>query len=138
MLFDTEALALQACDVMTPGVVTISDGATLDDAVDAMAGHRIHAVLVVGTHTGTPLGWITSRGLLGFVGRSGDTPATEAITEQVKAIEPTAPLRSAIYALALPGTTRLLVRRRDSPLAEGVITDYDLSVKAARLSRHQA
>lgn len=136
-LYDEGALALEARDVMTAKVVTISDDATLDDAVDALAEHRIHAVLVVGSNTGTPLGWITTRGLLGVVGWRADTPATEAITEQARAIEPTASLRAAIYALALPGVTRLLVRRRAETVPEGVISDFDLTVRATRLSRLQ-
>jgi CBS domain-containing protein len=134
-LFDEGALELDVRDVMTTGVVTIPDDSTLDQAVAAMAAHRIHAVLVVGTRAGTPLGWITTRGLLGLIGIDGRTPATEAITEEPKAIEPTASLRSAIYALSFPGVTRLLVRRREDTEPEGVVTDYDLTVRATRLSR---
>jgi CBS domain-containing protein len=133
-LFDEGALELDVRDVMTTGVVTIPDDSTLDQAVAAMAAHRIHAVLVVGTRTGAPLGWITTRGLLGLLGVDGRAPATEAITEQPKTIEPTANLRSAIYALAFPGTTRLLVQRRGSTEPEGVVTDYDLTVRASRLA----
>lgn len=132
-LYEEGTLELEAREVMTAGVVTISDDATLDRAVDAMGAHRIHAVLVVGGRTGTALGWITTRGLLGLVGRDALTPVTEAITEQAMAIEPNANVRAAIYALSLPGVTRLLVRRRDLDAAEGVITDYDLTVKARRL-----
>jgi CBS domain-containing protein len=134
-LYDEGALALEAREVMTADVVSVSDDATLDDAVDAMAKHRIHAVLVVGSDAGTPLGWVTTRGLLGLVGCAADTPVVEAITEQAKAIEPTASLRAAIYALALPGVTRLLVRKRGETAPEGVISDFDLTVRATRLSR---
>lgn len=134
-LFDETALALEARDVMTPLVVAVPDRASLDQAVDAMGAHRIHAVLVRGERTGTPLGWVTTRGLLGLVGWDARTPVTEAITERVTTIEPTATVRSAIYALALPGVTRLLVRHRPLDRAEGVITDYDLTVRATRLSR---
>jgi CBS domain-containing protein len=119
---------------MTTGVVTVRDDATLDQAVDAMAAHRIHAVLVVGRRAGTPLGWVTTRGLLGLLGIEGQSPVTEAITEEAKAIEPTATLRSAICALAFPGVTRLLVRHRQSTKPVGVVTDYDLTVKAIQLA----
>jgi len=131
-------LALEARDVMTEGVVSLGDDAKLADVIDAMAEHRIHAVLVVGARTGTALGWVNTRGLLGFVGADPATPATEAITESAKSIEPTASLRAAIYALALPGCTRLLVRGRGDEAPVGVITDYDLTVKPARLSRPRA
>jgi CBS domain-containing protein len=137
-LFDESVLELGVCDVMTHGVVTISDDATLDDAVDAMAAHRIHAVLFLGSRAGTALGWITTRGLLGLVGWDAHTPATEAITERATAIEPNASVRSAIYALALPGVTRLLVRHLPLGTVEGVITDFDLTVRATRLSRRPA
>jgi CBS domain-containing protein len=129
---------LDARDVMTAGVVTVSDEATLGDAIDAMAERRIHAILVVGARTGALLGWVNTRGLLGFVGADPARPVTDAITEQARSIEPSAPLRAAIYALALPGVTRLLVRSRDDDEPEGVISDYDLTVRAARLSRHRA
>ena len=62
-------------------------------------------------------------------------PATEAITEEARAIEPTASLQAAMYALALPGVSRLLVRGRDDDAPSGVITDYDLTVKAIALTR---
>jgi len=133
-LLSAGVLELSVCEVMTTGVVTIAGDSTLDQAVDAMAEHRIHAVLVVGTRSGTPLGWITTRGLLGLLGIDGRSPATEAITEEAKAIEPTASLRSAIYALSFPGVTRLLVRRREETDSEGVVTDFDLTVRATRLA----
>jgi CBS domain-containing protein len=133
-LFDEGALELDVRDVMTKGVVAIPDDATLDQAVDAMAAHRIHAVLVVRTRTGTPLGWITTRGLLGMLGADGRTPVTEAISEEPRAIEPTASLRAAIYALSFLGATRLLVRPRGTTQPEGVVTDYDLTIRATRLA----
>jgi CBS domain-containing protein len=137
-MYDSGALALEAQDVMTPGVVTVSDDATLDEAVEAMADHRIHAVLVVDRESGTPLGWITARGLLAMVGCDPGLPAVDAIDEKPRSIEPDATLRAALYALALPGVTRLLVRPRDEAQPVGVISDYDLTVKATRLSRHPA
>jgi CBS domain-containing protein len=87
-LYEEGALELKVRHVMSPGVVTISDDAMVGDAVDAMALHRIHVILVVGGQTGTALGWVTTRGLLGFVGRDARTPVTDAITERVTAIEP--------------------------------------------------
>jgi CBS domain-containing protein len=59
-LYDERTLELEAREVMSPGVVTISDDATVDRAVEAMAVHRVHAILVVGGRTGTPLGWDSS------------------------------------------------------------------------------
>lgn len=135
---DDDALELDVCDVMTPGVVTVDDDATLEQAVDAMDEHRIHAVLVVGTRSGTALGWVTTRGLLGHVGSACGTRVTDAITEEARAIDPAASVRSAIYALGYPGVTRLLVRPRDQVKPDGVVTDYDLTVRATQLSQRPA
>ena len=118
---------------MTPGCVVISEAASVADAAKAMATHRVHAVLVVGARNGTPLGWITHRGLLGWIGRDrGLARATEAITEQVRAIPAHESLRTALYALSLSGTTRLLVRSRPNQLPEGVLSDFDLAMAAGR------
>lgn len=133
-LFDGGVLELEVRDVMTTGVVTVPDDSTLKQAVDTMAEHRIHAVLVVGARAGTALGWVTTRGLLGLLGSPAQTPVADAITEEAKAIEPAANLRAAIYALALPGVTRLLVRPRDSTEPEGVVTDFDLTIRAMQLA----
>ena len=74
---------------MTPGCITISEDATVAEAAEAMAAHRVHAVLVLGAENGTPLGWVTARGLLGWLGRDRSlASARDAITEQVTAIAP--------------------------------------------------
>ena len=118
---------------MTPGCVVISEAASVAEAAKAMAAHRVHAILVVGARNGTPLGWITHRGLLGWVGRDRTLArATEAITEQVRAIRAHESLRTALYALSLSGTTRLLVRTKPNALPEGVLSDFDLAMAAGR------
>ena len=128
-----DLLEREVRDFMTPGCVTISEGATVAEAAEALARHRVHAVLVLGASKGTPLGWVTVRGLLGWLGRDRSlATAREAITEQVRAIHPHERLRIALYALSQAGTTRLLVRRRPHQLAEGVITDFDLAIAARR------
>ena len=128
-----DLLEREVCDFMTPGCITISEDATVAQAAEALAAHRVHAVLVVGAANGTPLGWVTARGLLGWVGRDRSLEsARDAITEQATGIEPQASVRAALYALSLAGTTRLLVRRRPHQTPEGVITDFDLAVAARR------
>jgi CBS domain-containing protein len=128
-----DLLEREVRDFMTPGCVTISEDASVADAAEALARHRVHAVLVVGARNGTPLGWVTARGLLNWLGRDRSlVSAREAITEQVTAIHPHERLRVALYALSLAGTTRLLVRRKPHQAPEGVITDFDLAVAAGR------
>ena len=131
--FSDSLLEREVAEFMTPGCVVISEAASVADAARAMAAHRVHAVLVVGARNGTPLGWITHRGLLGWIGRDRSlVRATEAITEQVRAIPAHESLRTALYALSLSGTTRLLVRSRPNSLPEGVLSDFDLAIAAGR------
>src|SRR5215208_4084113 len=126
-------LDCEVAEFMTPGCVVISEAASVADAARAMAAHRVHAVLVVGARNGTPLGWITHRGLLGWIGRDRSlVRATEAITEQVRAIPAHESVRTALYALSLSGTTHLLVRSRPNEMPEGVLSDFDLAMAAGR------
>jgi CBS domain-containing protein len=123
----------EVADFMTPGCVVISEVASVADAAKAMAAHDVHAVLVVGARNGTPLGWVTHRGLLGWIGRDRSLArATEAITEQVRAIPAHECVRTALYALSLSGTTRLLVRSRPNVMPLGVLSDFDLARAAGR------
>ena len=103
-----EILEREIGDFMTPGCVCISDDATVEEAAQALTTHRVHAVLVLGAKNGTPLGWVTARGLLGWVSRDRNlASARDAITEQVTAIDPGASrARRALRALdsrARPG-----------------------------------
>ena len=117
---------------MTSHCVTISEAASVADAAKAMAAHQVHAVLVAGARNGTPLGWVTHRGMLSWLGRDrGLARVTEAITEQVRAIPAHTSLRTALYALSLSGTTRLLVRNKPNQ-PDGVLTDFDLATAAGR------
>lgn len=121
------------CEFMTPGCTVISEVATVADAAKVIAEQRVHAVLVVGADNGTPLGWITARGLLGWLGRDRSlAPARDAITEQVTAVDPQERVRIALYALSTAGTTHLLVRRKPHKLPLGVLTDFDLATAAGR------
>jgi len=118
---------------MTPGCVVLSETASVADAARAIAAHRVHAILVVGSRNGTPLGWVTHRGLLGWIGRDrGLARASEAITEEVRAIPAHESVRTALYALSLSGTTRLLVRSKPNQMPEGVLSDFDLAMAAGR------
>jgi predicted transcriptional regulator len=131
--FSDAFLDREVAEFMTPGCVVISEAASVAAAAKAMATHRVHGILVVGARNGTPLGWITHRGLLGWLTRDRSLArASEAITEQVRAIPAHESVRVALYALSLSGTTRLLVRSRPNQLPEGVLSDFDLALAAGR------
>jgi CBS domain-containing protein len=113
--------------LMTPGVVTLVEDASLRQAFGAMAAHRVHAVLVVGHQRALPLGWVTARGLLPYLDGDHDLLSVrDAITEESRTIEPEATVREAAAALSGPETTHLLVVPRQAVAPEGVVCDLDL------------
>jgi CBS domain-containing protein len=126
-------LDVEVSQIMTPGVVTISDEATLRQAHRALTAHGIHSVLVVGCHTGKPLGWVTARGLLSWLTRDGDLAyARDAITHEPATIHPSATAREALTALSQPGITQLIVASHAGTSPEGVLADLDMVALAAR------
>jgi CBS domain-containing protein len=120
-------LDLPVRDVMRAGVVSIAEDASLHQVYRAIATHHVHAVLVVGSTSGRALGWITARGLFGWLTSDQSLSfAREAITERPVTIAPSDSVRDAVTALSQPGTTHLLVARNPDWLPEGVISDLDV------------
>jgi len=114
-------------DIMTPGVVSIPEDASLRQAYRAMVAHSVRAVLVVGRAEGRPLGWVTARGLLAWIGQEASLPsARDAITERPTWVEPSATAREAVVALQQAGVSHVLVRKGDDAMPEGVVSDLDL------------
>ncbi len=113
--------------IMTPGVVTIVEDASLVQVYRALMAHRVHSVLVLGAHAGRPLGWVTAHGLLGWVdGDASLAVARDAITEAPTTISPSATARDALVALSQPMTQQLLVAAAPDRLPEGVVSALDL------------
>ena len=120
-------LETQIRDFMTPGVLTIAEDASLAHVYHALVAHSVHAVLVVGRTEGKPLGWVTARGLLSWVGADRSlASASDAITERPATISPSASAREALRALSQPGTSHLLVCRMEDTSPEGVISELDI------------
>jgi len=114
-------------DLMTPGVVSIADDASLVQVFRAMRSHQVHALLVVGGQHGWPLGWVTARGLLAWVGEDvGLAHAREAITERAQTIDAGASAREALLLLSQPDTSHLLVVRGHDSVPEGVLSAINL------------
>jgi CBS domain-containing protein len=126
-------LDVEVRHVMTPGVVTISEEASLHDAYRALIAHRVHSVLVTGRSTGKPLGWVTARGLIPWVDRDESMAcARDAITHPPATVQPSATVREALTAIAQPGITQLLVGHHSHTTPEGVLSDVDLIALVAR------
>jgi CBS domain-containing protein len=120
-------------DLMTPGVVSIVEDASLSQACRALTRHRVHAVLVLGRRQGRPLGWVTARGLLGWLHRDlSSIPARNAIVEPPVTVEPSATASEAVGLLSREGVSHLLVSHSPDLLPEGVVSDADLARIACR------
>ena len=120
-------------DIMTPGVVAISEDAAIRHTYRVMIVHHVHAVLVVGRRNAKPLGWVTTRGLLAWLEREGSlASARDAITQRPVTIEPSATAKDALVALAQPNVSHLLVAHHPELAPEGVVTAMDLMALAIR------
>jgi CBS domain-containing protein len=126
-------LDVEVREIMTPGVVTIAEDASLRQAQRALTAHNIHAILVLGRTAGTPLGWVTARGLLSWLTRDESLAyARDGITHPPTSIQPSATAREALTALEQPGISQLIVASRPGAFPEGVLSDVDLVALAAR------
>jgi CBS domain-containing protein len=122
-----DVLDLPVRDIMRYGVVSVPEHATLEGVFQAMADHRVHAVLVLERTTGRPLGWVKAETLLTWMNLEPATAhAHQAITEPVVTIAPDAPVRKAIEALSRAGTSHLLVCDEGACAGEGVVTPLDV------------
>jgi len=114
-------------EFMRPGVITVSDDASLGHVERAMVRHGVHAILLVGRTTGKPVGWVTTRGMLQWLNHDlGLVPASQGVTEPPTYIEPGATAQEAIKALSDPAVTHLLVARSPGETPQGVVADVDV------------
>lgn len=113
---------------MSPGVVSISEEASLEMAYESMVVHRIHAILVVGDGDQRPLGWATAKGMLAFADSDRSlVSARDAITEQAHSIERHRTVREAIEKLSETDITHLLVVDEGGGFPIGTLSDIDLA-----------
>jgi signal-transduction protein with cAMP-binding, CBS, and nucleotidyltransferase domain len=129
---------LAACDLMTPGVVSIVEDAPLRRGLDAMAAHGVEAVLVVGKTTGAPLGWITATGVLPWLEvETNLITVRNAITQEPLSVTPGATARAVTIQLSQPGIDHVLVSAAAGSRPEGVITALDLVRWSSDGARHE-
>jgi CBS domain-containing protein len=113
--------------IMRPGVICVSDDASLLQAKRALVRHGVHAILVVAQDGGRPLGWVTDRGLLSWLEHDlALIQAGQAITEPATFLEPGASAREALDELKRPGVSHLLVARTPGGPPQGVVAALDL------------
>jgi CBS domain-containing protein len=120
-------------DFMRPGVIAVSEDASLRQAERAMVHHGVHAILVLRRSTGGPLGWVTSRGMLQWISHDlGLVPASQGVTETPTYIEPGATAHDAVQALSATGVSHLLVTRAPGETPQGVVSDLDVIALCTR------
>ena len=114
-------------DVMHHGVVALPASATLTDAAAAMRDNTVHAVLITGSDA-SPLGWVTSRGILHNHALDWTTDASviAAITQPAASVAPTATLADAMTVFIATGASHILVAPSAAETPLGVIADSDL------------
>jgi CBS domain-containing protein len=123
----TDRLETPVRSIMRPGVVSVSDDASLLQAKRALVRHGVHAILIIGAGNGQPLGWVTDRGLLSWLEHDlALVSAGHAITEPATYIEPGATARDALAELRTPGVSHLLVARTSGTAPQGVVASLDL------------
>ena len=123
-------------DFMRPGVIAVSDDASLYQAQRAMVRHGVHAILVLGRATGRPLGWVTTRGMLQWISHDlGLVQASRGVTEEPTYIEPGATANEAVQALSGAGVSHLLVTRLPGETPQGVVSDLDVIALCTRERR---
>jgi CBS domain-containing protein len=126
-------LDVEVRDIMTPGVVTLPEDASLHHAFRALVTHGVHAVLLVGHSTGKPLGWVTARALLPWAMEDESLAcARDATIQDPVEIQPGASVREAIKLLERPGVDQLLVCRHAGMSPEGVLSALDVVALVAR------
>jgi CBS domain-containing protein len=126
-------LDVEVRDVMTPGVVTIPEDASLHQAFRALVAHRVHAVLLVGNSSGKPIGWISARALLPWAMQDESLAcARDATIQDAVSVEPGATIREALKQLERPGVEQLLVCRQAGQPPEGVLSALDVVALVAR------
>jgi CBS domain containing-hemolysin-like protein len=114
-------------DLMTPGVVAVSDTASMRAAFEAMCAHQVHAILVLHHASGAPLGWVTTRALLSRADADlsiGD--AAQAIDEPTIALPPSATAQEAIERMVAEHASHVAVCRDATQVPEGIVSDIDL------------
>ena len=120
-------------EFMRPGVIAVSDDASLGQAERAMVRHSVHAILLLGRTTGKPVGWVTTRGMLKWLNHDlGLVPASQGVTETPTYIDASATAQDAVEALSAPGVSHLLVSRSAGETPQGVVADIDVIALCTR------
>lgn len=135
----TGPLAMPVRQIMTPGVVCISQDTSVRQAQRALVAHGVHALLVISREGGRPLGWVTADGMLRWlVGQHPLSSVDEAITEPAVTIDPSANGEEALGLFAAENVSRLLVSSLPEAAPEGVVSALDFLAAAERSKRLQA
>jgi CBS domain-containing protein len=121
--------ALEAGEVMAPGLVACPPSAALTEVATLMSVHQVHAVVV---DPGAPR-FITARDVVRAV-LAGSTSVAEAIVEEASSVSAHDTLQAVAERMVADHAAHVLVREHGEGQARGVISSFDI---AAVLAGHE-
>lgn len=121
--------AVEAGEVMAPGLVACPPGAALTEVATLMGVHQVHSVVV---DPAAPR-LITARDVVRAV-LAGSTNAREVLADPTPSVSPHDTLHAVARRMVDDQVAHVLVRERDEGQAHGVISSFDI---AAVLAGHQ-
>jgi CBS domain-containing protein len=118
--------AVEASEVMAPGLVACPPGAALTEVATLMSVHQVHAVIV---DPAAPR-LVTVRDVVRAV-LAGRTNAAEAITGETPSMSPHDTLLTVARRMVDDQVAHVLVRERGEGQARGVISTFDIAAVIA-------
>jgi CBS domain-containing protein len=130
---------MSVSDIMTEDLVTVSLGASLNEAVDRMLERRVGSVVVTDGDGAT--GIVTETDVLAAASYDrplADIPVSRARSESVVTIDPDASLEAAVERMHDYGIKKLVVGEEADPVGIVTLTDlvyhrYELAQEAKQL-----
>ena len=121
--------AVEAREVMAPGLVACPPGAALTEVATLMSAHQVHAVVV---DPAAPR-LITARAVVRAV-LAGFTRASEVLAGETPSVSPHDTLQAVARCMVDEQAAHVLVREHGEGQARGVISSFDI---AAVLAGHE-
>ena len=121
--------AVEAGEVMAPGLVACPPGAALTEVATLMCVHQVHAVVV---DPAAPC-LVTARDVVRAV-VAGSTSAAEAVVGAASSMSPHDTLHTVARRMVDDQVAHVLVRERGNTQARGIISSFDI---AAVLAGHE-
>lgn len=125
--------ALEAGEVMAPGLVACPPGAALTEVATLMCTHQVHAVVV---DPGAPT-LLTARDVVRGV-LAGSKSAAEAVAGEPASVSTHDTMEAVAERMVVAHADHVLVRERGEGPARGVVSSFDIAAVLAGHDPHSA